>query len=257
MATYFSQEDGGDTRPGGRAASVVFNLPISSQTILGERADRFRVMRTMTPIFRMACGTAQPSIIVALQDSSSNTGAGRTGLVYNTSGLIAYYCKGTAGSVTQITLATQTSTGAYSSGGFAEKSATYMPGDYRLDLPSSLVDTLGTTTLNISGASNLVPYKAIIEVIRLGMSKGSAFSNFEFLMVDSSDHITGKTGLTVTATRSIDGGAFSSCANSVSEVANGVYKIDLATTDTAGNYITFRFTATGADPRVIPVVTTG
>ncbi len=88
------------------------------------------------------------------------------------------------------------------------------------------------------------------------IKKNTALSNFMFLMVDSTDHVTPKTGLTITATRSIDGAAFAACANSATEVANGMYKINLANTDLNGDVVTFRFTATGADARLITIVTT-
>ncbi len=85
--------------------------------------------------------------------------------------------------------------------------------------------------------------------------KNTALSNFEFLMIDSADHVTGKTGLTVTAERSIDGAAFGACANAVTEVSAGVYKINLAATDLNGDVITLKFTAAGADARLITIVT--
>src|ERR1043166_1778284 len=78
---------------------------------------------------------------------------------------------------------------------------------------------------------------------------------FPFVMVASSDHVTPKTGLTVTATRSIDGAAFAACANAVSELANGWYTVTLAAADTNGSAIGLRFTATGADDRNIGVFT--
>lgn len=87
------------------------------------------------------------------------------------------------------------------------------------------------------------------------VTKNTALSAFMFMMVDSTDHVTAETGLTVTATRSIDGAAFASCANAVSEVANGWYKIDLAAADLNGNVVALRFTATGADTRNITIVT--
>jgi hypothetical protein len=59
-----------------------------------------------------------------------------TGLVYNSTGLIAYYVLPGAASVA-ITLATQTVTGAYSSGGFVEVDATHAPGLYRFDAPDA------------------------------------------------------------------------------------------------------------------------
>lgn len=87
-----------------------------------------------------------------------------------------------------------------------------------------------------------------------GVKKNTALNNFEFLMRDSTDQ-TPKTGLTVTAERSIDGAAFAACANSVTEVANGIYKINLANTDLNGDVITLKFTATGAYATYITIKT--
>ena len=88
-----------------------------------------------------------------------------------------------------------------------------------------------------------------------GIAKNTALNNFEFLMIDSTDGKTPKTGLTITATRSIDGAAFAACANSATEVSSGIYKINLANTDLNGDVITFRFTGTGALDRFVTVKT--
>ena len=82
--------------------------------------------------------------------------------------------------------------------------------------------------------------------------KNMALSNFEFFMVDTNGNP--KTGLTVTAERSIDGAAFGACANAVTEVANGMYKIDLAAADLNGDVITLKFTATDAKERMLTVI---
>lgn len=88
-----------------------------------------------------------------------------------------------------------------------------------------------------------------------GVTKNTALNNFEFLLVDSTDHVTPKTLQTVTATRSIDGAAFGACANAVAEVSSGIYKINLAASDLNGDVITFRFTAAAADDRLITIKT--
>ena len=88
-----------------------------------------------------------------------------------------------------------------------------------------------------------------------GIKKNTALNNFMFLMVDSTDHVTGKTGLTVTAERSIDGAAFAACANAVTEVSAGIYKINLAATDLNGDVITLKFTGTAADARMVTIKT--
>lgn len=89
----------------------------------------------------------------------------------------------------------------------------------------------------------------------LPIKKNAAFNNFEFLMINSNDHVSPKTGLTVTAERSIDGGAFAACTNAPSEIGNGVYKIDLSASDLNGDVITLKFTGTGADQTTITFLT--
>ncbi len=90
---------------------------------------------------------------------------------------------------------------------------------------------------------------------RISFKQNTAFTGFTFLMVDSTDHITPKTGLTVAGTRSRAGAAFAAVANAITEVGNGVYTTTLAGTDLNSNIITFRFTATGADDRYITIKT--
>lgn len=70
-----------------------------------------------------------------------------------------------------------------------------------------------------------------------------------FLMVDSADHITGKTGLTVTLTASKNATAFGAVSGAVTEIANGWYKWAANATDrdTLGS-LALHATATGADP---------
>lgn len=114
------------------------------------------------------------------------------------------------------------------------------------DIGASVLLSSGTGTGQVDLTSGAVK-------IQGGIKKNTALSAYEFAMVDTSG--TPRTSLTVTATRSIDGGAFASCANSVSELSAGVYKIDLANTDLNGRVITLRFTATGAQDRLITIVT--
>lgn len=102
-------------------------------------------------------GLTSQSIDVFIQDSSSTTGAGLAGLVYNSASLTVYYRKGATGSATAITLATQTVGGAWSSGGFVEVDATNMKGVYRLDVPNAVIDTEGFVILVLRGATNMVP----------------------------------------------------------------------------------------------------
>jgi hypothetical protein len=102
-------------------------------------------------------------------------------------------------------------------------------------------------------AAQTATIDGVLDGIRL--SKNVAVSNFPFKMVDSTDHVTPETGLTVAATRSIDGAAFAACANSPVEIASGWYKIDLAAADLNGDVVILRFTAAGADTREIVIFT--
>ena len=94
---------------------------------------------------------------IFIQDSSLTTGAGKTGLVFNTASLVAYYVR-PLGSATAITLATQTVTGAFSSGGFVEVDSTNMPGVYRLDVPNAAFATgVDKVVVMLKGAANMAP----------------------------------------------------------------------------------------------------
>lgn len=79
------------------------------------------------------------------------------------------------------------------------------------------------------------------------VNKNAALSNFTFLMVDSTDHVTPKTGLTVSGQRSLDAAAFASVSGAIAEISNGWYQFDAAAADTNGDFVAWRFTATGAD----------
>ncbi len=212
-------------------------------------------------------GTTSMSVDFFVQDSSSTTGAGLTGLVYNSGSLTAYYYRQGAASATSMTLVTMT-VGTWTSLGFKEIDATNMPGWYQLGIPNAaLAAGAKSVKIMLKGATNMAPVNIELQLpavdnqdaVRFGLSalpngpmmfkKNQALSGFNgIVMRSSTDHITPTAGLTVTATRSIDRGAFASCTNSVSGVSGGVYGIDFSAADLNGNNIIFLFTATGADP---------
>lgn len=122
-------------------------------------------------------------------------------------------------------------------------------------LPNAAATSSGG--LPTSGTSaNQISLSSGRAAVQSNYVKNTALNAFEFVMVSSTDHITPTTGLTITATRSIDGGAFASTSNSATEVGSGVYAINLSASDLNGNVITFKFTATGADTREITLITT-
>lgn len=117
---------------------------------------------------------------IFIQNSSSTTGAGLTGLVFNSAGLTAYYAveRGAATAITLVTLASATA--AYSSGGFIAVDGTNMPGLYRFDVPNALFATAATdkVVVMLKGATNMAPvvleYQIVAfnpdDAVRLGLT---------------------------------------------------------------------------------------
>lgn len=81
-------------------------------------------------------GETSRSVLVRLFDPA--TGREVTGLAWNTPNLTCYYARPGAAAAA-VTLATQSVTGTYSSGGFVEIDATHMPGLYRFDPPNAVI----------------------------------------------------------------------------------------------------------------------
>lgn len=79
--------------------------------------------------------------------------------------------------------------------------------------------------------------------------KQSTAYNLMVLMIDSTDHIAGKTGLTLAITASKNGAAFSSITPIITDRGSGWYNLELtdAHTDTLGD-LAIHITGTGADP---------
>jgi hypothetical protein len=76
-------------------------------------------------------------------------------------------------------------------------------------------------------------------------------------MLSAADGKSYMPGLTVTATRKLDGGSFAACANSPSEVGNGLYTINFSAADMSGQQITVQFSAPGALTRTFTIITQG
>jgi len=102
-------------------------------------------------------GSTNVSIEVFIQDSTSTSGAGLTGLVFNSAGLTCYYSRPGAAAVS-IPLVTQTVAGAHTDGGFVAVSAANKPGVYRLDVPDLMVAAgVNSAYVFLQGAANMVP----------------------------------------------------------------------------------------------------
>lgn len=134
-------------------------------------------------------GGTDQSIDIFISDADSTTGAGKTGLAYNTASLTCYYRRGHTGTPTQITLATLANAqAAHSDGGFVEIDATNMPGAYRLDLPDALAATgVDKVTLFLHGAADMVPLVARIALMDDGADITAIKAKTDNLPADPAD----------------------------------------------------------------------
>jgi len=153
-------------------------------------------------------GSTSQTVNIFIRDSSSTTGGGLTGLVYNSASLVAYYALPKAASVS-ITLATLAAvTSAYSSGGFKEIDSTNMPGWYRFDIPDAALASGRFVSLHFKGATNMAPTPVEIELTGIDNQDATAFgvsridaavttrmatftlpTNFSSLVIDGSGRI--------------------------------------------------------------------
>lgn len=120
------------------------------------------------------------------------------------------------------------------------------------------VDANGATISSVftSFGNQVIRTASVSATLTSGQpAKGVALSNFKFYMVLSTNHVSPAIGLTITAQRSRDDEALNSTDNSPTERSNGIYEINLTGSDMNGDVIAFRFTASGADARVMTLVT--
>ena len=134
-------------------ATDLFNV-LWSGTSPDAGAITYRNLGTITPIYQPTERNASTITIAPASTSQSiELYLGATGLAFNTSGLAAYYVRNQSAPVA-ITLVTQTPTGAWASGGFAEISSSLVPGVYRLDVPNAaLIAGASDVTIVVRGAS--------------------------------------------------------------------------------------------------------
>jgi len=91
--------------------------------------------------------------------------------------------------------------------------------------------------------------------ITSNVKQGQALANFEFLMTDSVTHAP-KPAIAPSVTRSIDGGAFAAgTLSAVTEVSNGIYRVDFAAADLNGKVIVLQATEATCDTTFERLVT--
>ncbi len=90
--------------------------------------------------------------------------------------------------------------------------------------------------------------------------RNTPLSDIPFVMVDSADHIAGKTGLTFSGAdiqRRIDSGTFANGTSTVTEDGSGSYQLDASAADLDGTLIQFKLSNTGADDTFLSIKTSG
>jgi hypothetical protein len=116
-------------------------------------AATYRNIGAVGDYFPTERNTFSITIIPGSTSQSIELYLGATGLTYNTSGLTAYYIRNKS-TATAISLVSQTASGAWTSGGFAEISSANTPGLYRLDIPNAaLASGSDEVTIVVRGAS--------------------------------------------------------------------------------------------------------
>ncbi|MBN1849987.1 MAG: hypothetical protein JW932_15550, partial [Deltaproteobacteria bacterium] len=135
------------------------------------------------------------------------------------------------------TLAHSDDAGTYKAAGFSTHSA----GDVK-------------TAIEAEG-SHLALIKAKTDSLPSGVKKGVALENFPFLMVSSEDHVTPMPELEVTGQICKDNGTWASLTNDIVVIGSGAYRVSFTETEMNADVISLKFTADGADQRMITIVT--
>lgn len=159
-------------------------------------------------------GSTSIILQVFIQDSSSTTGAGKSGLAFNTSSLTCYYHRDTDTSATVMSLVTMT-VGTFTSLGFKEIDATNMPGWYQLCPPNAaLASGAKSVAIHLQGAAGMAPLPLEIEL--------TAF--------DNQDGVRGALTALPNAAAEAAGGLYTrgSGAGQINQAANGQVDTNVA-----------------------------
>ena len=111
---------------------------------------------------------------IFIRDSASTVGNGKTGLVYNSAGLVAYYKRSSATGSTEITLVNIGTLGTFASGGFKEIDATNMPGFYEFHPPNACFSSgARNVSICLKGASGMVQVEIIGQIVKFNLQATS------------------------------------------------------------------------------------
>jgi hypothetical protein len=125
--------------------------PLSSSSL--SSISNYLPFSNVTTSYKIPAGTTSYSINIYL---------GSKGLLFSTPTLSAFYLR-KGSSLQNITLASQTTGGAYVSGGFVELDANLLPGFYRFDIPNAAL-AIGTTSVSLVFKGAGASYSNLIEI---------------------------------------------------------------------------------------------
>jgi hypothetical protein len=147
---------------------------------------------------------------VFIQDSSVTTGAGLTGLAFNTAGLTAYYHRDTAAGAVAMALVTMT-VGTFTSLGFKEIDSVNMPGWYQFCPPdAAFVTGASTVGFHLQGATNMVQTPIEVDLdsqVDMVAINGGATDGYNATLKLASLSLNNAAGNAMEATSSGGGGA--------------------------------------------------
>lgn len=180
---------------------------------------------------------------VFIQDSSATTGIGLSGLVFNSSGLTAYYHRQNDTTATAITLVTMT-VGTFTSSGFKEIDATNMKGWYQFCPPdAALASGASSVAFHLKGVTNMAPLPIEIQLVAVDLQDTVRFGLTAMPNVASGSAGAIITSGTGTAQLSVTSGIAQSDAAKI----NGVATTSVTTISAnVGTTQPINFTGTGA-----------
>ncbi len=127
------------------------------------------------PKLAIKAGTTSKLVDIFVQDSSSNVGAGLTGLAFGTGSLTCYYYREGAASAVQISLLTMT-LGTWTTAGFIVVDGTNLPGVYQLGVPdAAFAAGAKSCVIMLKGATNMAPCVLEIELTAVDNQSATAF----------------------------------------------------------------------------------
>jgi hypothetical protein len=135
-------------------------------------------------------GSTSQILEIFIQDSSSTTGAGLTGLTNASSGLVCYYHRNTAAAGVAVSLVTMT-VGTFTSSGFKEVDSANLPGCYQLCLPDAAFATGADGVIaSLKGATNMAPVLLEVQLTGIDHSNAASFgmTNLDATVSSRSSH---------------------------------------------------------------------